>query len=123
MRQRPLMRYLNQWQRAGLIEEAHVQKIAEYMKVERHRQWLRLIRILFIVGAFWLVFGFLATLRLLNLDILRAIGRWLRQLVQPLVQLAQYLSPKHYGELLSGIGCLIGWALCHWLGLRLRRRS
>ncbi len=123
MRQRQLTRYLSQWQRAGLIEEAHVQKIAEYMKVERHRQWLRLIRILFIVGACWLVFGFLATLRLLNLDILRAIGRWLHQLMQPLIQLARYLSPKHYGELLSGIGCLIGWAPCHWLGLRLRRRS
>ena len=123
MRFRNLMRYLKKWQSAGLIDEEQVKKIADYMKVEFHRQFLKLIRVLFIIGAFWVVFGLVATLRLINIEILLAIGRFLYKLVIPIIALAKIISREHYRELLSGVSCLLGWGLFHWLGIRLRKRS
>jgi len=117
------MRYLKKWQSAGLIDEEQVKKIADYMKVEFHRQFLKLIRVLFIIGAFWVVFGLVATLRLINIEILLAIGRFLYKLVIPIIALAKIISREHYRELLSGVSCLLGWGLFHWLGIRLRKRS
>lgn len=117
------MRYLKKWQQAGLITEEQVKKIADYMKVEFHRQFLKLIRVLFIIGAFWLFFGIVATLRLINIEILKAIGQLLYNLVKPIIVLAKFISPKHYRELLGGIACLLGWGLFQWLGMRLRRKS
>ena len=123
MRFKNLMRYLKKWQSAGLIDEEQVKKIADYMKVEFHRQFLKLIRVLFIIGAFWVVFGLVATLRLINIEILLAIGRFLYKLVIPIIALAKIISREHYRELLSGVSCLLGWGLFHWLGIRLRKRS
>ena len=123
MRFKNLMRYLKKWQSAGLINEEQVKKIADYMKVEFHRQFLKLIRVLFIIGAFWVIFGLVATLRLINIEILLAIGRFLYKLVTPIIALAKIISREHYRELLSGVSCLLGWGLFHWLGIRLRKRS
>jgi hypothetical protein len=117
------MRYLKKWQQLGLITEEQVDKIADYMKTEFHKQFLRLVRVLFIMGAFWLFFGILATLRLINIEILKAIGQILYNLVQPIILLAKFISPQHYRELLGGIACLGGWGLFHWLGVRLRKKS
>lgn len=72
MRFKQLMRYLKKWQQVGLISEEQVNKIADYMKVESHRQFSKLIRLLFIVGAFWLFFGLVAVLKLINVEILLA---------------------------------------------------
>ena len=123
MRYKKLMRYLNLWQKVGLIDKNHVEKITTYIKTERHRQFLKLIRVLFIMGAFWVVFGIVATLRLINMDILVAIGKFLYSLSTPFIKLAKLMSPKHYRELLGGIGCLIGWGVFHWLGIKLRKKS
>ncbi len=123
MRFKNLMRYLKKWQSAGLINEEQVKKIADYMKVEFHRQFLKLIRVLFIIGAFWVIFGLVATLRLINIEILLAIGRFLYKLVTPIIALAKIISREHYRELLSGVSCLLGWGLFHWIGIRLRKRS
>jgi len=123
MRFKNLIRYLKKWQQAGLITEEQVKKISDYMKVEFHRQFLKLIRVLFIIGVFWLFFGIVATLRLINIEILKAIGQLLYNLVKPIIVLARLISPKYYRELLSGIACLLGWGLFHWLGMRLRRKS
>jgi len=123
MRFKNLMRYLKKWQSAGLINEEQVKKIADYMKIEFHRQFLKLIRVLFIIGAFWVIFGLVATLRLINIEILLAIGRFLYKLVTPIIALAKIISREHYRELLSGVSCLLGWGLFHWLGIRLRKRS
>lgn len=123
MRFRRLMRYLKKWQQNGLINEEQVAKIADYMKIEFHRQFLRLIRVFFIIGAFWIFFGIVASLKLINIEILKAIGRFLYNLVKPIIDLARLIFPEHYQEILGGIACLIGWGIFHWLGLRLRRRS
>lgn len=123
MRLRSLMRYLKRWQGAGLISEEQARKISDYMKVESHRRFLRLIRVLFVIGALWLFFGAIATLRLINIEILKAIGAFLYNLVQPVILLAKVISPQHYGELSGGMACLLGWGLFHWLGIRLRKKS
>ena len=123
MRARDLKRYLIKWQQAGLIEEDQSRKISDYMKIERHRQFLKLIRVLFIIGAFWLFIGVVATLRLVNIEIFVVIGRFLYDLVSPVIKFVKLLSPEHYKEWLSGIACLLGWGLLHWLGTILRRRS
>lgn len=68
MRARTFNRYLRKWQQVGLIDEEQTRKISDYMKIERHRQFLKLIRVLFIVGAFWLFIGIVATLRLININ-------------------------------------------------------
>lgn len=117
------MRYLKKWQNAGFINEEQVGKITEYMKAEKHRQFLKLIRVLFILGGFWIFIGVIATLRLIKIDMLIAIARILYSIVKPIINLAKILSPAHYRELLSGIGCLFGWGFFHWLGMRLKSRS
>lgn len=123
MRFKKLMRYLKKWQGAGLISEEQVQKITEDIKIESHRQFLKLIRALFILGAFWIVVGIIATLRLINIKILLAIGSFLYKLVTPVIILSKVISPEHYRELLAGILCLLAWGLFHWLGIKLRKKS
>lgn len=123
MRYGKLKQYLKRWQSAGFISDEQAQRIAEDLKAESHRQFLKLIRVLFILGAFWLFIGTIATLKLVNVDILIAIGRFLYQAVTPLIALAKLISPERYGTLLGGIGCVVVWALFHWLGWRLRKRS
>lgn len=123
MRFKSLLRFLKNWQQAGLISEEQVQKISEYMKIRQHRQFLKLIRILFIIGAFWLFIGVVATLKLIKIEIFIIIGRLFYNLVIPLVKLAKLFSPQHYREWLSGIACFIGWGIFHWLGARLRNKS
>ena len=123
MRYKKLVRYLKKWQSAGLISEEQVKKISEHIKAESHRQFLKLIRVLFIIGAFYVVFGLVATLKLINIDFFLAIGRFLYKLVTPIIKLAKLISPKHYPQLLGGIFCLAGWGLFHWLGIRLRKKS
>jgi hypothetical protein len=118
-----LKRSLNQWQKAGLIDETHVARISAYMKAEYRRQFLRLIRVLFILGACWVVVGIVATLQLINKDMLIAIGKFLYILAIPFIKIAKIISPKHYHELLAGVGCLAGWCVFHWLGIRLRKKS
>ena len=54
MRYKGLICHLNRWQKNGLIDENHVKKITAYMKTEYRRQFLR---ILFVIGAFCVVFG------------------------------------------------------------------
>ena len=123
MRYKNLMRYLVQWQKAGLIDKSNVEKISTHMKVEYRRQFLKLVRVLFIMGAFWVVFGLLATLRLININFLIAIGDYFYFLATPFIKLAKFISPEHYRELLNGAGCLMGWGLFHWLGVKTRNRS
>lgn len=123
MKYKKLMRYLKKWQTTGLISEEQVKKISDYMKVEFHRQFLKLIRVLFVIGGFWVLFGLVATLKLINIDFFLAIGRFLYKLVTPIIMLAKLVSPEHYQQLLGGIFCLLGWGLFHWLGIRLRKKS
>ena len=123
MRQGKLKSYLKSWQDAHLITEEQAGQIAGYMKAESHRQFLRLVRVLFIVGAFWLVIGFVATIKLINIEILRTIAQFFYQIVRPLITLARSISPDHYQALLAGFGCLIAWGLFHILGVRLRKKS
>lgn len=123
MRMGRLMRYLRKWQQSGLINEDQVVKISDYMKIERHRQFLKLIKILFVIGAFWLFVGVVATLRLINIEIFVVIGEFLYNLVSPIIKLVKSLSPQHYGEILGGLGCFLGWGVFQWLGMVLRKKS
>gem|GEM_PF-1267329 len=123
MRFRKLMRYLQAWQSAGLIDEEQAEKIAAYMKVESRKHFLKLIKVLFVIGGFWVIFGFAATLKLINIEILRAIGRFLYEFVAPIIALAKAISPEHYREIVGGVSCLLGWGFFQWFGMRVRRRS
>ncbi len=123
MRYGKLMRYLKRWHSCGLISEEQVKKISDYMREQRRRQFMRLIRVFFIIGAFWVVFGVVATLRLINISFFLAIGRFLYTLITPIIALAKLVSPQHYQQLLGGVFCLLGWSLFHTIGVRLRKRS
>lgn len=115
--------YLKKWQKAGLINEEQAKKITDYMHAELNRQFLKLIRIFFILGVFWLIFGLATTLKLINIETLIAIGRFLYNLVTPIIALAKLISPERYRQLLGGVSCLLGWGLFHWLGIKFRRES
>jgi len=123
MRHRSLRRYLQRWQQAGLINSEQSEKISDYMKIERHRQFLKLIKVLFVIGAFWLFIGIVATLRLINVEIFIVIAKVMYNFVKPIIDFVKFLSPEHYREWLGGIVCLLGWGLFHWLGMILRKKS
>lgn len=123
MRMRSLSRYLRKWQQAGLIGEEQSEKISEYMRLERHKQFLKLFKVLFVVGALWLFVGIVATLRLINVEIFVVVATLLYRAAGPVIALARALSPEHYKEWLCGILCLAGWGFFQWLGAFLRKKS
>lgn len=123
MRLKDLMRYLKKWQSLGFIKEEQIEKIAEHMKVEAHIQFKKLIRVLYFIGALWLIVGLIATIRKINIEIWEAFVRFLEKLITPFVALAKLISPEHYTQLLAGVSCLLCWGLFHWLGIRFRKRS
>ncbi len=123
MRLGKVIRYLNLWVKEGLITDDQSKKIADFMRLKRRQYLLRLIQVLFVMGAFWLVIGFFATIKLIDVKILLAFWNFICQIFSPLMSLAKWIAGEHYGYFLSGIGCIVGWGLFHYLGRRLQERS
>jgi len=117
------MRYLKRWQGLGLITGEQVAAIGGHMRAESHRQFLKLIKALFIIGAFWLVVSFVALLEILGFGFLEVAGRLILRLAGPLVAIAKRFSPERYRELLAGAGCFLGFGLMFWAAVRVRNRA
>ncbi|MBF0122214.1 MAG: hypothetical protein HQL21_02250 [Candidatus Omnitrophica bacterium] len=127
MRAGALFQHIDRWSKEGIISSEQVDKIKESVRLESRRRILRFIQILFIMGAFWVVFGLIAVLRLIPfkilsflLDVVLAV---LKPLSQALFSAARVISPQHPGSVLAGFGCFLVAGLFFWLGIRLRKRS
>ena len=123
MRLGQLKRLLTLWVRAELISNEQLAKITEYMKVQRHQQMLKFIKVLFVLGAFWLVIGVIATLKLIDARILLLAWDFICGIFTPIVNLAKWIAGEKYAYFLSGFGCIFIWGLCHYMGKRLQKRS
>ena len=111
MRLGKLTRLLHLWVKEGLISDDQSVKIAEHMKAQRHLQMLKFIKVLFVLGAFWLVVGLIATIKLIDASILWAIWNLICDLFSPIVKLAKWIAGERYGYLLAGLGCFLVWGL------------
>ncbi len=123
MRLGQLKRLLSLWVKAELISNEQSIKITEYMKVQKHQQMLKLLKVLFVMGAFWLVVGFIATVRLIDARVLIAVWNFICGIFTPIVNWAKMVAGERYVNFLSGFGCVFIWGLCHYLGRRLQERS
>lgn len=69
MRNRKLKKLLNLWQKNELISQVQAENILKFMKERQKETFFRLLKWLMILGAFWLVFGLIATIiNLLEID-------------------------------------------------------
>lgn len=123
MRLGQLKRLLTLWVKAELISSEQLAKITEYMKVQRHQQMLKFIKVLFVLGAFWLVIGVIATVKLIDARILLAVWRFICDIFTPVVNWAKWIAGERHVYFLSGFGCIFVWGLCHYVGKRLQKRS
>ena len=57
MRASKLNQLLHLWEKNGLVTSEQCAGIAEFMKRRREEQFFRLIKWLFVLGAFWTLFG------------------------------------------------------------------
>jgi len=118
-----IIRLLNSWIKAGFITDEQARKITEHLKASRRQQFLRLIKVLFVLGALWLVIGFVAVVMKIDAKVLLYIWNFICNLFSPVVNLAKWIAGERYGTFLVGIGCILGWGLFHYLGKRLQARS
>lgn len=122
-----IKRLLKLWTKAGLINEEASSKIMDYMKIRRRDYFFRLIKILFVLGAFWLVVGIVATLKLIDVKILLAIWHFIEHIFSPivnfLIKISKWIAGENYGYFLTGLVCSIGWGVFHWFGKEIRERS
>ena len=123
MRLGKINRFLALWKRNNLISEEQEEKILNFMRQERNRQFLRLIKWLFIVGAFWLFFGFLAILKLFNLNMLRKIANFFHALNVPIVNIFKSIFGENYIFAIWGFVGVLGWVLFFGLASRLNKRE
>ncbi len=106
-----------------LISAEQQDKIFAFMKERRRGQLFRLVQWLFVLGAFWVVFGFLAFIKLLNLSFLKNVYYTLKALSEPFIALmAKIFGPQYPFAICASAGLAV-WALAFWAGNRIRVRE
>jgi len=123
MRMGKMKRYVQAWAKKGLISEEQAGAIFEYMRLQRRQHMLRLIKVLFVLGGFWLVMGVVATLKLIDVRIFVSLWNFICRIFSPVVSFAQWVAGERYDIFLIGLGCTLGWGIFHYLGRRLQERS
>ena len=123
MRLGKVKKLLMLWKHNNLISIEQSEKIMDFMKIERNRQFLRLVKWLFILGAFWLAFGVLAALKLLNLDILVQAYELIKHLLIPIKKLMKFIFGVNYIYAYYSFISLLVWALLFYFGIRRKNKS
>ncbi|MEW5896033.1 MAG: hypothetical protein AB1650_09815 [Candidatus Omnitrophota bacterium] len=121
---------LNLWANHDLISDQQKEEIFLFMKERRRIQLLRLIKWLFIIGAFWIFFGFIALVKMINPQILKNILDLLRQILRPLIAFFEYVYQtleKYLGDnanfvLFAAVAFIVA-GFFFWLGSRRRRQE
>lgn len=123
MRLGKLRFFLSLWEENRLLSQEQREKIFIFMKERRGKQFFRLIRWLFVLGAFWIVFGFLALVKLFDFSFLKNIYRSLKVILTPfLIFLEKVLGPN-YPFALFALLSLAVWVIFFGLGSRIRRKE
>ena len=119
MKIKNLLKYLNTWKKLGFISEEQVKEISRHEKREAQEYRLKLIKVFFVIGAFWIVFGIAATFKMLNFDFMTEM---IKAIFMPIVSIIKSIAPKSYWDIINGFSCLVGWLLFQALGSRVHKR-
>lgn len=108
MRIAKLKKLLNLWETNGLINSEQNKNISEFMKERNRNQFFRLIKWLFIIGAFWIFFGIISSIiQLFDLSFMEHIKEVLFKLwltvTKPILDFIDKLFPGRYDIFIYGI--------------------
>jgi len=123
MRLSKLKYILSLLEQNNLITADQNNHIFNFMKERQKTQLFRFVRWCFILGAFWIFFGFMALIQLLNFHFLIDIWNYLLLLTKPFFELMETIFGSHYDFVVNGAVLIVVWALFFWLGNRVRNRE
>ncbi len=112
MRISSLNKLLNLWEKNELISSEQNKNISEFMKERQREQFFRIIKWFFIIGGFWLLFGFIASvIQFFDLSFMASIRDWLIKIIITVVEPPLKLLGKIFGEnlpyFIGGISCFL----------------
>lgn len=107
----------------NLISAQQSESIFQFMNERRRIHFFRLIQWCFVIGGFWIVFGFLALIKLINFGFLIKILNILKEVTRPFFEFMAKVFGENYPLIIYAAIGLAVWALFFWLGSRVRRRE
>lgn len=112
MRISTLNKMLNLWEKNELISSEQNKNISEFMKERQKEQFFRIIKWFFILGAFWLLFGFVATVvQFFDLSFMASIRDWIikicAMLIDPILKFLAGIFGKNLPYFIGGICCIL----------------
>lgn len=126
-----LKKLLNLWQNNNLISKEQNENIAAFMKERQKENFFRFLKLVSIIGAFWIVGGAIATIyNLFELDFIQKIWKIISTIFEAgFAFLKEYIfSPihglvlskfgKNYGYFYWGIASLVSFFLFNWLSIK-----
>lgn len=110
MRISKLNKLLNLWEMNNLISSEQNKSISEFMKERQKEQFFRFIKWFFIIGAFWLLFGFIATvIQFFDLSFMESIKDFIVKvftaITQPFIDFITFVFGDNCGYFLGGVAC------------------
>lgn len=116
MRISKLNKMLNLWEKNNLITSEQNKNIVDFMKERQKEQFFRCIKWFFILGAFWLIFGLIASIiQFFDLSFMENIREFLVNLFikisKPFIDFLQKLFGEKLGFFLGGISCFVFYGI------------
>ncbi|MDD4294905.1 MAG: hypothetical protein PHP69_05275 [Candidatus Omnitrophica bacterium] len=97
--------------------------IFSFMKERKRRQIFRLVQWVSIIGAFWIVFGVLALIKLLDLSFLKKLYEFVVVVTKPFFALMNELFGQNYLYAVFALIGIISWSLFFWLAVRITKKE
>ena len=122
---------LSLWQKNNLISQEQNESIMIFMKERQKENFFRFLKWLSVIGAFWIIGGFIATIyNLLELDFIQKICKFIFQIFEagfiffneyifsPIHNCVLHFFGKNFGYFYMGIASLISFFLFNRLSIR-----
>ena len=126
-----LKKMLNLWEKNNLISREQNDNIVNFMKERQKENFFRFLKWLSVIGAFWIIGGFIATIyNLLELDFVQKICKFIFQIFEagflflnqyiflPVHNCILHFFGKNSGYFYMGIASLISFFLFNWLSIK-----
>lgn len=128
MRISKLNKLLNLWEVNGLINSEQNKNISEFMKERNKEQFFRFIKWFFIIGAFWLLFGFIASIiQFFDLSFMAKIKDFIVSaylyLTEPFMNILENIFGENLGYFIGGVACFITSGVVFYIYNRLKQRT
>ena len=128
MRISKLNKLLNLWEEKQLISSEQNKNISEFMKERQREQFFRFIKWFFIIGAFWLLFGFIATIiQFFDLSFMEKIRDFIVSayiyLTEPIMSILRNIFGDNLGYFIGGSACFILSWVTFYINQKLKQRS